>query len=194
MHPMNTQAYPPPQGQMTPDQIVDYIIHEGIAWAQHLRLEQRPQGRPLRDDELSHFRGYFDAELLGKVRIVQVATIHDPPFFKKLPELGIEVPFSYADDKALTVVDTILINENLVSPEELLSVLFCECVHVEHFNALGTERLIAKYLHGLLVNGFNYPALPMEQQAYDMQLRFEAGLKVFSVRQEVAAAIAQGRI
>ena len=32
-------------------------------------------------------------------------------------------------------------------------------------------------MHGLFANGFNYPGLPMERQAEDLQFRYDAGLK-----------------
>jgi hypothetical protein len=48
---------------------------------------------------------------------------------------------------------------------------------------------VSRYIDGLFENGFNYSKLPMEQQAHELQFRFDAGLRVFSVEREVEQAL-----
>ena len=59
---------------------------------------------------------------------------------------------------------------------------------------LGLTRLVGRYIDGLFENGFDYSKLPMEQQAHELQFRYDAGLKSFSVEREVEQALIGGVI
>lgn len=172
-----------------PEKIVDQILEAAETWIKDQRERHRPAGRPLERMEKDSLEGYFEDGLLNAVRIVEVEKIDNPEFFNMLPDMSLPVPFDYSAEPSLTVVDTILVVKAKVPPGEWLSILFQECVHVQQFQLLGAYKMSARYLHGLIVNGFNYREVPMEKQAYDLQMRFDAGLRAFSVKAEVEAAI-----
>ena len=172
-----------------PERIVDQILDAAEAWLKGQREQHRPRGRPLERMEAESFNGYFDDALLNSIRVVEVEKIDNPEFFNMLPDIPLPVPFDYSAEPSLTVIDTILVVKSKVPPGEWLSILFQECVHVQQFQLLGAYRMSARYLHGLIVNGFNYREVPMEKQAYDLQMRFDAGLRPFSVKAEVEAAL-----
>ena len=94
----------------------------------------------------------------------------------------------------LALVDTAVISPARVPEGRWMSVLFHELVHLQQFQALGVSKLVARYVHGLFANGFNYPGLPMERQAENLQFRYDAGLMMFSVEMEVGRAIMTGAI
>lgn len=164
------------------------------AWLLNIRQEYRPESRALTADETAELRGYFGQNLLSLVRVAVTERIPNPSFFAGLPQLGLPIPWNFSTEPSLAAVDTILISKPLVPKGRLLSILFEECVHLQQFQALGASRLVSHYVHGLFENGFNYRGLPMERQARELQFRFDAGLKMFSVEREVEAALVSGAI
>jgi len=172
-----------------PEQYVDQVLGETEGWLKRLREAHRPAALALDTDELGHFREYFNAEVLQTIRVAPVSRIVNPEFFRLLPAADLPEPWDYSAHPTLTAIDTILLVESRIPKGRRLSLLFKECVHVQQFLILGPYRMAAKYLHGLIVNGFDYRALPLERQAYDLQLRFDAGYRPFSVKHEIERAL-----
>jgi hypothetical protein len=164
------------------------------SWLLNLRQEYRAASRALTEEEASGMRGYFSDELLAQVRIAPVERIANPGFFGSLPDLGIPVPWDFSAEPALSVVDTIVMSRPLIPADDWSSILFEECVHVQHFQTLGVSKLVGRYVSGLLANGFDYRGLPLERQARELRMRFDAGLKTFSVEQIVETALLKGAI
>ena len=170
--------------------LVDWVE----SWLLNLRQEYRAMARRLNAEELAGLRGYLKPDLLDAVRIVELERIPNPPFFPSLPGLGLPVPWNFSSQSSLAVMDTILLSTPLTPPDRRLSVLFHECVHLQQFQVLGLTKLVSRYIDGLFDNGFNYGKLPMEQQAHELQFRYDAGLKAFSVEREVEDALIAGVI
>ena len=164
------------------------------SWLLNLRQEYRPVSRLLSSEETASLRGYFTSDLLATVRVAVTGNISNPPFFSSLPQFGLPMPWDFSADPGLSVVDTIIISKPLIPEGRWFSILFLECVHLQQFQALGVSKLVGRYVHGLFKNGFDYAALPMERQARELQFRFDAGLKMFSVEREVEEAVLQGAI
>ena len=164
------------------------------SWLLNLRQDCRAVSRVLSDDEVAGLSGYFEADLLSMVRVSLMDQIPNPPFFSSLPEFGLPVPWNYSDQPGLALVDTAVISPARVPEGRWMSTLFLELVHLQQFQALGVSKFVARYVQGLFANGFNYAGLPMERQAEDLQFRFDAGLKMFSVEREVGRAIMSGAI
>ena len=177
-----------------PDAFVEKLLQEGQKWLGGLRARHRPNGRPLTRAEFENLSGYFDDELLETIRVVKVDRIENPEFLHLLTTAELPIPWDYSQEDALAVIDTILLVESRIDPADLLSVLFQKCVFVVQFQVLGPYKMGARYLHGLIQNGFNYSELPMQRQAVDLQMRFDAGLRPFSVRTEVEEAVRKNRI
>ena len=163
-------------------------------WLLNLRQDCRGVSRVLSEEEVAGLNGYFEAHLLSTVRVALMNQIPNPPFFSSLPEFGLPVPWNYSEQPGLALVDTAVISPARVPEGRWMSVLFHELVHLQQFQALGVSKLVARYVHGLFANGFNYPGLPMERQAENLQFRYDAGLKMFSVEMEVGRAIMTGAI
>ena len=170
--------------------LVDWVE----SWLLNLRQEYRALARRLSAEEHAGLRGYLKPDLLDTVRIVELERIPNPPFFPSLANLGLPVPWNFSGEASLAVMDTILLSTPLTPPDRRLSVLFHECVHLQQFQVLGLTKLVSRYIDGLFDNGFNYGKLPMEQQAHELQFRYDAGLKAFSVEHEVEQALIAGAI
>ena len=170
--------------------LVDWVE----SWLLNLRQEYRAMARRLSAEEHAGLRGYLKPDLLDSVRIVELERIPNPPFFPSLSNLGLPVPWNFSSEASLAVMDTILLSTPLTPPDRRLSVLFHECVHLQQFQVLGLTKLVSRYIDGLFDNGFNYGKLPMEQQAHELQFRYDAGLKAFSVEHEVEQALIAGAI
>jgi len=163
-------------------------------WLLNLRQEYRVVARTLTDEEAASLRGYFGRDLLARVRLAPVERISNPGFFGSLPNLGVPVPWDFSAEPGLSVVDTIVMSRSLIAEDAWVSVLFEECVHIQQFQTLGVSRLVSRYVNTLFSNGFDYRNLPMEQQARELRMRFDAGLKAFSVEQIVETALLKGAI
>ncbi len=163
-------------------------------WLLDLRQGFRASARTLHGEERAALSGYLKPDLLATIRVAEVERIPNPPFFPSLSRFGIPVPWDFSSEPGLSVVDTVVLSKPLIPEGQRLSVLFRECVHLQQFQVLGVTRMVARYVHGLFENGFDYRKLPMERQAHDLQFRFDAGLKMFSVEQEVEAALIAGAI
>ena len=163
-------------------------------WLRNAQQEYRAVSRALTDEEASSLRGYFGQDLLTRVRVAPVERISNPGFFGSLSGLGVPVPWDFSAEPGLSAVDTVVLSRPLVPAGSWFSVLFEECVHVQQFQTLGISKLVSRYVDALFANGFNYRNLPMEQQARELRLRFDAGLKVFSVEQVVETALLKGAI
>jgi hypothetical protein len=165
--------------------LVDWVE----SWLLNLRQEYRAVARRLDAWEQAGLAGYLKPDLLGTVRVVEVDRIPNPSFFSSLSQFGLPVPWDFSSEPSLAVMDTIFLSTPLTPKDRRLSVLFHECVHLQQFQVLGLTRLVSRYIDGLFENGFNYGKLPMERQAHELQFRFDAGLKAFSVEREVEQAL-----
>ena len=68
--------------------------------------------------------------------------------------------------------------------------LFHELVHAVQYDLLGPEKFVELYLLGWINQGFNYAAIPLEMDAYDLQNRYEADpASPFPVEDEVSRSL-----
>ena len=68
--------------------------------------------------------------------------------------------------------------------------LFHELVHAVQYELLGPEKFVELYLLGWINQGFNYAAIPLEMDTYELQNRFEADPDApFSVKDEVSRSL-----
>jgi hypothetical protein len=69
---------------------------------------------------------------------------------------------------------------------EFRSTLFHELVHVEQYRVLGEFGFLRLYLGAVICDGCGYLEIPLEEQAYGLQEKFERGeLKVGEVERDV---------
>ncbi len=172
---------------MEPDDLAGILCQEGIRWVKAQRDAHRPDARPLLEWEKARLAGFFDEASLGTVRIKTSPAIEGPGFLSILRESRGVDPIDFRFMVGITFVDTVVIRQS-VAPRGpgWVSLLFHEMVHVVQCEILGTERFVEEYVRGWAANGFDYYAIPMERQAYELQARYEVGPDcVFLVDEEI---------
>jgi hypothetical protein len=131
---------------------------------------------------------FFGTETLSRVRVFVLPHIPNPPFYSLLASQGIPTPLDFTEMAGLTFLDTVLISQSKAdfSEARLSSLLFHEAVHVVQYEHLGLDRFMNDYVTGWAANSFEYRNIPLEQQAYSLQDRFDENPSaIFSVHEEV---------
>lgn len=132
---------------MTSSQLLDFLRTEGIAWVQSQRGTLRPLGRPLGTHESQQLASYFDGDHLATVRITQVPSISNPPFYATLAQQGIGIPLDFTVMAGITFIDTVAISRaNPLPRDQWLPLLFHELVHVVQYRILGLQEFIRRYI------------------------------------------------
>lgn len=128
-------------------------------------IDQHKRSRVcLADAGFSRLPGYFARQILESTYYVLVPTIEAPP----LAEFGLgELSFEGENYSGITFKDTFFVT----SKNESLH--FHEMIHVIQWNELGPENFLLAYGVGLVKYG--YRDSPLEEIAYFMQGRFNAG-------------------
>ncbi len=171
-------------------ELVPYMIREATAWIRSQREERRSAGVSLADRELTVLNPFFQEDTLRRVRVVQVPQIQNPGFYQDLSRMGQPIPLDFRQMAGITYIDTVLIAVGKTPSSKWHSLLFHECVHVAQYQILGVDMFAAQYVQGWADNGFRYDAIPLEQDAYQLQGRFERNNDTpFSVETEVAALL-----
>lgn len=173
--------------RMEPEDLLRFLCQNGLHWVTAQREAHRPDARPLTEGEKAQLAGFFDEASLDTVRINTSPAIEGPEFLSILRQEGGVVPIDFRFMVGITFVDTVVIRQS-VTPHGpgWMSLLFHEMVHVVQCGILGTKRFVEQYVKGWAANGFDYYAIPMERQAYELQARYEACRDdVFSVKQEI---------
>jgi hypothetical protein len=170
---------------MSPEDLVECLCEMGLRWVKDQREAHRPGGRPLLEWERARLAGFFGEASLETVRIKTSPAIEGPGFLSILRERGGADPIDFRLIVGITFVDTVVVRQS-VSPNGRgwISLLFHEMVHVVQCATLGTEGFVERYVKGWAANGFDYYAIPMERQAYELQAMYESGAR-FSVGEEL---------
>lgn len=150
--------------------------------------EHKKRATPLQELQYSRYKDFFSAELLDRVKVVQVERMPRPPFEDwNLHALD---DFAYFNAAGLALDNFILIRPGHADIESLL---FHELVHVVQWQVLGHARFVAMYGVWQLQRG--YDAHPLENMAYQLQHSFDSHSLRFDVEpvarrrtQELASA------
>ncbi len=127
---------------------------------------------------------FFRESVLNSTRVLVLTTerVNNPSFYADLVTMGFKessLP-DFSDMDAITFVDTIVFHQPIEN-----RTLFHELVHVIQYEKLGISQFAAKYVGGFLTGG-SYRAIPLEQNAYDLDARFAGEPQsAFSVEDEV---------
>ena len=176
--------------KLTPDQIaqVSELVAEYIS-AQRVRYE--PRAIPLPARQRSPLEPFFEREVLDNVRVLVLEgeRVPNPEFYPMLRGLGFKNLPDQSAMGAITFCDVVVSHDRFMA-----DLLFHELVHVEQYWQLGIPRFSELYVRGFL-NGGSYEAIPLEINAYSLEDRFRRDPQPgFSVKQEVATWLADGRI
>ncbi|HIE16762.1 MAG TPA: hypothetical protein EYP71_01015 [Dehalococcoidia bacterium] len=168
------------------DRLRPYLIKKFEQWLQEQHRLYLPIARPLSSDVRSRLSGYFERRTLDSVRVATVEGIRNPDFYGSLERAGIPVPLDFSTAVGLTVIDLILIREELVHHHaSLVSTIFHEMVHIVQIDILGLKRHIELYADSLREGGYQYHSVVLERQAYTLGNRFDRGEPPFSVEKVV---------
>ena len=165
-----------------------FLIREARAWVKGERARHRPDGQPLTEDEKRRLAAFFPDDVITNVRVAVVNGLENPGFFSAYEELDKPFPLDVSSAVGMALGDTILIarSHGGVGTEARLSVLFHELVHVTQYRLHGIDGQLERYVKALAGSGFRYRANPYEDQAFDLQGRFDRDPeRVFSVEAEV---------
>lgn len=177
---------------MDMNQLIALLIGQGQKWVKEQRKAFRPRGRALPDTAIAQFSLYFEERLLQEVRLVTVPALENPGFLEQYRSTFAEKAIPLLDFTAMagiTFVDTILLVDRFLT-ESSTPLIFHELVHAVQYELLGPEKFVELYILGWVNQGFNYAAIPLEMDAYEMQNRYEADpTDPFSVKDEVSRSL-----
>jgi hypothetical protein len=163
----------PTAGEMNQEQLLEYLIAHGVRWVQDQRATHRPSARPLLPEENAKLQLFVAAEVLSNIRVKTVPMIDNPPFYRDLARAGISMPLDFRVMSGITFQDTILISQAARVPDsQAVRLIFHESMHALQYRELGLERFIRQYVLGWAACGFQYAAIPLEVDAYELDARF----------------------
>jgi hypothetical protein len=179
-----------PTPKLTPEQITE-VSRLVAGYISAHRENYALRAAPLSAQQRASVAAFFSPELLGNTRLLalQGERVANPDFYPTLRGLGFKNLPDQSAMAAITFCDVIVSHEPFSD-----GLLFHELVHVEQYRQLGIPRFSELYVRGFL-NGGSYEAIPLEVNAYALEERFRSDShRGFSVQQEVATRLAQGRL
>ncbi len=156
------------------EQVLNYLIENGKGWIANQRDINHPISLQLSQQEKEHLKLHFSLDTLDSVRVRTVHQINNPDFYSVFEQAGQQIPLDFRQMAGITFIDTILVVESKIPAGGWISLLFHECVHVCQYKTLGVEKFVEQYVNGWAQNGFEYLNIPLEQDAYALQSRFES--------------------
>jgi hypothetical protein len=163
-----------------------YLLDKFQEWIRQQRKIHLANARPLSSQEKSRLDGYFQKRILDKAHLASVKRISNPEFYNDFAQSGIPIPLDFSTAVGLTLVDCIIIRQELwADAASLLSVIFHELVHVVQIDILGLKKHIELYSDSLRQSDYQYHGVILERQAYNLSDRFDAGKPPFSVSHAV---------
>ena len=158
----------------------------GLPWVHLRRRRYRRRGQPLSAAERTALAPFFSAALLDTIRISRQPRIDPglPRWLIRLLRLPGAVDISAMAGMAF--IDVVVIADRRARSINPTSLLLHELVHCVQYRAMGTHRFLRAYLRGWADAGFDYFAIPLEVQAYQLQDRFDSG-EVFDAEAFVIA-------
>jgi hypothetical protein len=155
--------------------VADYIEQRRQAFAAAAQPLSAAMRRPL--------QGFFPEDVLAGTRFaVAEQPVPNPPFYAQARMFGFSNLPDFSQMAAITFVDVVVARASELDDR----LRFHELVHAVQYQKLGTPRFAELYVRGFLRGG--YAAIPLEQNAFELDARFAAApAEVFSVSDEVDA-------
>jgi hypothetical protein len=169
-------------------------ILQAIEYVSSFLLEQRerhlPVATPLSAEHRALMSPYFSAELLDRVKIVELngARIANPSFYAEAKAEGFVNLPDIAHMSSLTFVDVVVFNEQLVERS-----LFHALVHAVQFQVLGLGRYTELFVRSFVNARFHF-LVPVEAHAFFLESKFaRPSAEKFSVEDQVRLWARQNR-
>jgi hypothetical protein len=163
---------------------IDGLIQQVARYIESQRHHYRSRATPLSTNQKAVMAPFFPQAALDSTEVVVLdgERVGNPGFYSDLVAMGFELASlpDFSEMAAITFVDTVVFHEPITN-----RTLLHELVHVVQYNKLGLGGFAAKYVKGFLTGG-SYEAIPLEQNAYELDARFaNAPADAFSVEDEV---------
>jgi hypothetical protein len=168
------------------------LVAEAVSWVKQQRAQFLPSSIPLDSAQKKNLKPFFTAEVLDRLRIVNLAqtggTIPYPPFYERVRAGGARVVPDAAHMTAMPFLDVAVFNT-----EPTLRTVFHTLVHVAQFTLVGLEKVMEGYFRTLNESGL-WMVVPFEEQAYQMDARYTRDPSDdFSVEAEIREWLRTGR-
>jgi hypothetical protein len=157
------------------------------AWIGSRRRRYRRVGRPLSERERAALARHFSREFLDSIRVAQLDRIENPRVVRLAAALGLHPAMDLSTVRGMAFGDMVVLAHGCHG-DGRCSVLFHELVHAAQYRALGMRGFLAAYVRSWLDTGRVYLNIELEEEAYALQERFNAG-DVFDVEHEVRREI-----
>jgi hypothetical protein len=149
-------------------------IQKAIQWfAEYLRSEREGYyaiGKPLPGEWRDLLDGYFEADLLDQVRVLELLDerVANPWFYPKARENGFRHLPDMTHKAAVTFLDVVVFNEKIGGRD-----LFHGLVHAAQVKVLGMTEFTRLFVRGFL-RARSYFLVPMKAHAFALDARFAA--------------------
>jgi|RifCSP19_3_1023858.scaffolds.fasta_scaffold07142_1 hypothetical protein len=153
--------------------LMAFLVPNAQQWITDQRNIHRAQSSALAKETIETLYRHFRETTLGRAQIRIVSQIENPPFYEDLGKMGVNAPIDFRQMAGITFDDTVLVNKSYASIPPPISLIFHELVHVAQYSLLGVNEFARRYVRGWAENGFSYASIPLEHEAYQLQMRFE---------------------
>lgn len=169
------------------EELVGFLIANGVEWVSAQRTRHRAAALQLDANIRRGMEPFFAQTTLDSVRVLVVPEIENPEFYSLLSQAGHQLPIDFRQMAGITFDDVVLIAARNVLPgQSVTSLIFHELVHVVQYSLLGVAEFTRRYVVGWASSGFEYDRIPLEQDAYGLQMKFDQRTAPASVEGEVA--------
>jgi hypothetical protein len=172
----------------------DERIREAIELVATYLRDQRESyfhsARPLSKHQKALMWPYFSAELLDRVRVVELngQRLPNPHFYPEAKALGFANLPEVSHMHSLTFLDVIVFNEKISE-----RCLFHGLVHAVQFEILGLERYTELFVRSFVNTKLHF-SVPLEAHAFSLESKFmSARAQRFSVEEQVRLWVNQAR-
>ncbi|MEM9596982.1 MAG: hypothetical protein AAGD06_22110 [Acidobacteriota bacterium] len=153
-----------------------------------------PGAEALDSDDRRALSPFFRPETLGALRLRVVGSIEGPPLGDVLRRFGLSPGLDFAQAAGITFDRLVLVSRvgRDRQVDDWRSLLFHELVHVVQYRLLGVDAFLSRYVGGWFDHGFDYYRIPLEEQAYRLEARFQGQAPGFSVEDTVRRELFPG--
>ena len=169
-------------------------IAQAVEWIASCLRNQRehywPMGQPLDVTQASRLAPYFPAELVDRVRIVELegARVPAPDFLAQVRAMGYDNLPDLPHLDSVTFLDVVVFNETMTE-----RALLHGLVHAVQIHVLGLERYSELWVGGFLRTRAHF-TVPLEVQAFALASKLlRAAPEIFSVEEQVRRWLEEGR-
>jgi hypothetical protein len=183
------EAAPSPASRFTEEQ-ADAAISRVSSYLREQRELYFPSAEPLSRHQKAGMWPYFSAQLLDRIKIVQLSgeRLPNPPFYEEARALGFSNLPEITHMQSLTFLDIIVFNEKVTD-----RTLFHALVHAVQFEILGLDRYTELFVRSFFSTRLHF-SVPLEAHAFSLESKFVGTpAQRFSVEDQIRLWIRESR-